>query len=104
MGLRNCLDKIEIDFEADGRYEMWYQVYVAVDTFLYAPASVTRPSAHVRDGIVLKRMMSTVRLCTFPVMFFGMWNVGYQANTVFAVSPELLAAQDGWRIAVTAML
>jgi Na+-transporting NADH:ubiquinone oxidoreductase subunit B len=30
-------------------------------------------------------------------MFFGMWNTGYQANLIFAQSPELLAAQDGWR-------
>jgi len=104
MGLRNYLDKIEHHFEAGGRYEKWYPLYEAVDTFLYKPASVTRTTAHVRDGIDLKRMMITVWLCTFPAMFFGMWNVGYQANTVFAVNPELLAAQDGWRIAVTAML
>ena len=27
-------------------------------------------------------------------MFFGMWNVGYQANTILASGPELMAAQD----------
>ena len=104
MGLRNYLDKIEHHFEPGGRYEKWYPLYEAVDTFLYKPASVTRTTAHVRDGIDLKRMMITVWLCTFPAMFFGMWNVGYQANTIFAANPELLAAQDGWRLAVTAML
>src|SRR5690554_5042111 len=104
MGLRNYLDKIEHHFEPGGRYEKWYPLYEAVDTFLYKPSSVTRTTAHVRDGIDLKRMMITVWLCTFPAMFFGMWNVGYQANTIFAANPELLAAQDGWRLAVTAML
>ena len=104
MGLRAFLDKIEHNFEKGGKYEKWYALYEAVDTFLYKPADVTKTTAHVRDGIDLKRMMITVWLCTFPAMFFGMWNVGYQANTVFAVNPELLAAQDGWRIAVTAML
>src|SRR5690554_5030325 len=49
-------------------------------------------------------MMITVWLCTFPAMFFGMWNVGFQANSVFAQNPDLLAAQDGWRFALTAML
>lgn len=104
MGLRNYLDKIEHHFEKGGRYEKWYPLYEAMDTFLYKPPSVTKTTAHVRDGIDLKRMMITVWVCTFPAMFFGMWNVGYQANTVFAANPELLAAQDGWRIAVTAML
>ncbi len=49
-------------------------------------------------------MMITVWLCTFPAMFFGMWNVGYQANTILAGSAELMAAQDGWRIALTSAL
>ena len=104
MGLRSYLDKIEHHFEKGGRYEKWYPLYEAMDTFLYKPASVTRTTAHVRDGIDLKRMMITVWLCTFPAMFFGMWNVGYQANSVFAANPELLAAQDGWRFAIIGML
>ena len=101
MGLRSYLDKVEHHFEKGGKYEKWYALYEAVDTFLYKPSSVTKTTAHVRDGIDLKRMMITVWLCTFPVMLFGMWNVGYQANLVFAANPELLAAQEGWRIALT---
>lgn len=101
MGLRSILDKVEPHFEKGGKYEKWYALYEAVDTFLYKPASVTKTTAHVRDGIDLKRMMITVWLCTFPAMLFGMWNVGYQANLVFAANPELLAAQEGWRYALT---
>lgn len=104
MGLRNYLDKIEHHFEKGGRYEKWYPLYEAMDTFLYKPASVTRTTAHVRDGIDLKRMMITVWLCTFPAMFFGMWNVGYQANSILAQNPDLLATQDGLRMAVIGML
>jgi len=104
MGIRNILDKIEHHFEKGGRFEKYYALYEAADTFLYRPASVTKTTAHVRDGIDLKRMMITVWLCAFPAMFFGMWNTGYQANLIFADSPELLAAQDGWRIALTGML
>jgi len=104
MGLRSFLDKIEHNFEKGGKYEKWYALYEAVDTFLYKPADVTKTTAHVRDGIDLKRMMITVWLCAFPAMFFGMWNIGYQANQVFAASPELLQAQDGWRIALTGAL
>ena len=104
MGLRAFLDKIEHNFEKGGKYEKWYSLYEAVDTILYRPNSVTKTTSHVRDGVDLKRIMITVWLCAFPAMFFGMWIVGYQANLVFADSPELLAAQEGWRIALTGML
>jgi Na+-transporting NADH:ubiquinone oxidoreductase subunit B len=100
MGLRKYLDSIEHEFEKGGRYEKWYALYEAVDTIFYRPKSVTRTTAHVRDGIDLKRMMITVWLCVFPAMFFGMWNIGYQANSALAANPELLAAQEGWRVAL----
>ncbi len=103
MGLRSWLDSIEHHFEKGGKYEKFYALYEAVDTGLYKPASVTRTTAHVRDGLDLKRMMITVWLCTFPAMLFGMWNVGYHANTILAASAELMAAQDGWRIALLGM-
>ncbi|WP_071873430.1 NADH:ubiquinone reductase (Na(+)-transporting) subunit B [Atopomonas hussainii] len=97
MGLRSYLDKIEHNFEPGGKYEKWYALYEAVDTFMYRPASVTKTTAHVRDGLDLKRMMILVWMCTFPAMFFGMYNIGAQANSIFAAQPDLLAAQDGWR-------
>lgn len=103
MGLRAFLDKIEHNFEKGGKYEKWYALYEAVDTVLYRPSSVTKTTAHVRDGVDLKRIMITVWLCTFPAMFFGMWNIGYQANVIFDANPDMLAAQDGWRMALTAM-
>lgn len=104
MGLRKFLDKIEHNFEQGGRFEKWYALYEAVDTFFYRPGSVTKTTAHVRDGIDLKRMMITVWLCTFPAMLFGMWNIGYQANSLFAGNAELLAAQDGWRFGLVGAL
>ena len=104
MGLRELLDRIGHLVEKGGKYEKFHSVYEAIDTFYYRPSSVTRTTAHVRDGIDLKRMMVAVWVCTFPVIFFGMWNIGYQANKAFAASPELLAAQDNWRMAVIRML
>ncbi len=104
MSLRKFLDRIEHNFDKGGRFEKWYALYEAVDTFFYRPGSVTKTTAHVRDGIDLKRIMITVWLCTFPVMFFGMWNIGYQANHIFAGNPELLASQEGWRFALIGAL
>ena len=100
MGLRSLLDRLAPHFEEGGRLHRWFALYEATDTFLYRPGSVTRSTAHVRDCLDLKRMMILVWLCTFPAMFFGMWNVGYQANLAFAAQPDLLAAQMGWRFEV----
>lgn len=104
MGLRAFLDKIEHNFEKGGKHEKFYALYEAIDTFFYRPGSVTRTTSHVRDGLDLKRMMITVWVCTFPAMFYGMYNIGYQANIIYAANPELLAAQEGWRIGIIEML
>jgi Na+-transporting NADH:ubiquinone oxidoreductase subunit B len=75
---------MEPHFHKGGKYEKWYALYEAVDTGLFRPNDVTKTSSHVRDGIDLKRIMITVWVCTFPAMFFGMYNVGWQANTAMA--------------------
>src|SRR5690554_3184426 len=93
--LRNFLDKIEPNFHKGGRYQKWYALYEALDTFLYRPADVTKTTAHVRDGIDLKRIMITVWLCTFPAMFFGMYNVGHQANVIMLDMG--IATLETWR-------
>ncbi|PIE23814.1 MAG: NADH:ubiquinone reductase (Na(+)-transporting) subunit B [Neptuniibacter caesariensis] len=84
MSLRNILDKMEPHFHKGGKYENWYALYEAADTIFYTPGHVTKTAAHVRDAVDLKRMMILVWMCTFPAVFFGMWNVGLQANTAMA--------------------
>ena len=95
MGLRSTLDNLEPQFKPGGRYEKWYALYEAVDTIFYSPNHVTRSTAHVRDGVDLKRIMITVWFATFPAMFFGMWNLGYQATG--AMSGVGIEALEGWR-------
>jgi Na+-transporting NADH:ubiquinone oxidoreductase subunit B len=82
VGLRKILDNMEHHFQDGGRFQKWYALYEVFDTFLYAPDSVTRSTAHVRDGVDLKRIMITVWLAAFPAMFYGMYNLGFQANGV----------------------
>lgn len=96
--------KIEPHLHKGGKYEKWYALYEAIDTFLYRPGYVTRSSAHVRDAIDLKRIMILVWLCAFPPMFFGLWNAGHQANLLYAASPDLLASQAGWRFGLVQSL
>ena len=102
MGLRSTLDKLEPQFKPGGRYENWYALYEAVDTIFYSPNHVTRSSAHVRDGVDLKRIMITVWLATFPAMFYGMWNLGFQANG--AMTELGVSGLEGWRGSVMTAL
>ena len=79
---------------------MAYPLYEALDTFLYTPGQVTAGPSHIRDGIDLKRMMSTVVVALLPCIFMAMWNTGYQANLAIAalgVSPDTAA---NWRYSV----
>nr|WP_298410225.1 NADH:ubiquinone reductase (Na(+)-transporting) subunit B [uncultured Halomonas sp.] len=101
MGIRKSLDNLEPHFHKGGRYEKFYALYEAVDTIFYSPPDVTKGTAHVRDGIDLKRIMITVWMCTFPAMFFGMYNAGLQANMAIA---DGYGALGGWREAVTMAL
>jgi Na+-transporting NADH:ubiquinone oxidoreductase subunit B len=101
MALRKFLDRLAPLFHKGGKYEKYYALYEAVDTIFYSPASVTKSAPHVRDGIDLKRVMITVWLAVFPAMFYGMYNLGFQANTALAAGGAEL---EGWRAAAIAAL
>lgn len=93
MGLRKILDDLEHHFQEGGRFQKWFAVFEVFDTFLYSPDSVTKSTAHVRDGVDLKRIMITVWLATFPAMFYGMYNLGAQATDVMPLGYEV----ESWR-------
>ena len=92
MGLRKILDNLEHHFTEGGKLQSWYALYEAADTIFYSPGSVTKSTAHVRDGIDLKRIMITVWFAAFPAMFYGMYNLGFQATDVMAAG----ASVQGW--------
>lgn len=102
MSLRTKLDKIAPHFEKGGRYEKYYSLYEAVDTFLYSPNDTTKNAPHVRDAIDLKRVMIYVWLAVMPCMLFGVWNVGYQANTAMAALG--IESIEGWRGFIVSIL
>jgi Na+-transporting NADH:ubiquinone oxidoreductase subunit B len=82
--LRKALDRQQRHFLPGGRYERLGALFELVDTFLYTPPTVTAGAPHVRDGIDLKRVMIFVWLAVLPCAFFGMINVGLQANEAMA--------------------
>lgn len=102
MGLRKVLDNMEPHFHKGGKYENWYALYEAVDTIFYRPSSVTHSGSHVRDAVDMKRIMILVWMCTFPAMFFGMYNIGLQANT--AMDAMGVTGGDSWRHSIIGAL
>ena len=100
--LRKTFDDMAPHFHKGGKWEGWYALYEAIDTGLFQPNDVTKTTSHVRDGIDLKRVMITVWACVFPAMFYGMYNLGFQANT--AMEAMGLTQVEGWRGAIIAML
>ena len=98
--LRNILGAMEPHFVKGGKYEKFYALFEAADTLLLTPTDKTHTTSHVRDAVDLKRMMGIVWLCAFPAMFFGMWNVGFQANTAIAGG---LSMPSDWHGALIAL-
>ena len=94
MGLKAYLEKIEPNFEPGGKYEKWYALYEAAATIFYTPGMVNKAGTHVRDSIDLKRIMIMVWIATFPAMFFGMYNIGLQAQEAIAGGAIL---PDAWQ-------
>ena len=77
--LRKLLDSLAPYFDKGGKFEKMYPLYEAVDTGLFSPSKVTHTSAHVRDGIDLKRIMVmvwAVRLPGHAVWYVECWLPG----------------------------
>ncbi|HSG70335.1 MAG TPA: NADH:ubiquinone reductase (Na(+)-transporting) subunit B, partial [Planctomycetaceae bacterium] len=96
--LRRILDNLHPKFDKGGKLEKFYPLYEGIDTFLYSPDEVTKGASHVRDGIDLKRMMTTVIVALIPCVAMAFWNTGYQANLELSkMAADAAAANQGWR-------
>ena len=93
--LRRLLDKAGRPFHPGGKLRRFYPLYEAMDTFFYAPGSVTKTGAHVRDAMDLKRMMILVVIAAFPCVLMALYNTGYQANRI--IDPARIGELVGWR-------
>ncbi|UCX05824.1 NADH:ubiquinone reductase (Na(+)-transporting) subunit B [Shewanella glacialimarina] len=61
----------------------------------------TKGQVHVRDAIDVKRTMHIVGMCLLPALFFGMYNIGLQAQLAII---EGASAPDTWHLAIFNML
>jgi Na+-transporting NADH:ubiquinone oxidoreductase subunit B len=92
---RQFLDKLHPHFAKGGKFEKFFPVYEMVDTFLYSPPDVTSGSAHIRDAVDLKRVMTYVWIAALPCMLMAIFNTGYQANA--AMQALGLTEVPNWR-------
>ena len=100
--LRKFFDQIKPLFESGGKFEKYYPLFEAIDTFFYTPDEVTSTAPHVRDSLDLKRMMIVVVWALTPCVLMAMWNTGYQAN--LAMQAMNIESAAGWRGVVLAGL
>ena len=99
--LKEFLAKHAEKFEHGGKYERLYPVWEMIDTILFTPDKVTKGKTHARDGIDLKRIMTTVIVALIPCVIMALYNTGLQTNLVLA---DKGITPDGWRAAVITML
>ncbi|HLU90441.1 MAG TPA: NADH:ubiquinone reductase (Na(+)-transporting) subunit B [Cyclobacteriaceae bacterium] len=77
--LRDLLDKQKPLFQKGGKFENFYYLYEAGETFMFSPKHTTGiKGAQVKDAIDLKRLMITVVIAMLPCLLFGIYNVGHQ--------------------------
>ncbi|MGR5095898.1 NADH:ubiquinone reductase (Na(+)-transporting) subunit B [Vibrio maritimus] len=102
MALKKTLDNLAPHFEPGGKYQTYYPLYEAVATLFYTPGHVTKGRTHLRDSIDLKRIMIMVWLAVFPAMFWGMYNIGHQANAALTATYTLAELstlfEESWRL------
>ncbi|HJM38644.1 MAG TPA: NADH:ubiquinone reductase (Na(+)-transporting) subunit B [Planctomycetota bacterium] len=81
-------DKIAPFFEKGGKFEKFYPLFEAGESFLYTPAKATQTGPHVRDGLDLKRAMMTVVIALVPATLWSFYNAGFQAQIAAGTAPD----------------
>lgn len=99
--MKAFLNKHAKHFAKGGKLERWYPVFEMVDTFIYTPLEKTHGRTHVRDGIELKRIMTTVVIALIPCLLMALYNTGLQANIAITAAG---ADPEGWRHSVLSLI
>ena len=72
------MGKVKPLFEKGGKFEKFFPLYDALDTFAFVPDHTTVGGSHIRDAIDMKRTMFLVIVAMIPALLFGVYNTGYQ--------------------------
>ena len=84
--LRKIFDNLKPVFAPGGRLERWKEIFEVIENFFYSSGRRTFGSVHVRDASDVQRVMVTVMVATLPAVFYGMYNIGFQALQVIDLS------------------
>jgi len=76
--IRKFFDKIQPNFEKEGRFYFLHSAFEAIETFVFVPNKVTKKGSHIRDFVDMKRTMTMVIIALIPAALFGIYNIGYQ--------------------------
>lgn len=80
MDLRKLVDKVKPTFSKGGKLAFLESTFEGFETFLYAPNTVTKTGAHIRDCNDSKRTMICVVLALMPAFLFGCYWAGAQVG------------------------
>ena len=95
--LRNFLDKIKPSFQGKGGLSYYFPIFDVIENLFYSSDKRTKGLTHVRDGSDIQRIMVVVWLATFPRMFAGMYNLGYQSlNAIEQLTLANTAFEKDW--------
>ncbi|MGA0370002.1 MAG: RnfABCDGE type electron transport complex subunit D, partial [Kiritimatiellia bacterium] len=84
-------DEIRPLFEKGGKFEKFYPLFEAQDTFALTPPDTTKGMTHVRDAVDLKRVMFTVVVALIPCLLWGIFNAGTQYYHYSGIEANLIA-------------
>lgn len=77
--LRKIFDAQRKHFQPGGKWERWEFLFEPTEKFLFGWEQITLGPPHVRDSLNVQRYMVFVIVSLLPCLFFGIYNVGYQA-------------------------
>ena len=84
--LRRFLDNIKPNFGSNGPLKKFFPIFDVVENFIFSSDRRTFGSVHIRDSSDIQRIMVVVWLSAWPAMFYGMYNIGFQALTALELT------------------
>ncbi|MGD9007583.1 MAG: NADH:ubiquinone reductase (Na(+)-transporting) subunit B [Desulfobacteraceae bacterium] len=77
--IRNFFNSQRKHFEPEGRLARLEPFFEAMERVFFGVDEVTQHAPHPRDSLSVQRYMMLVIMALLPCLFFGMYNVGFQA-------------------------
>lgn len=84
--IKNFFDHQRHYFEEGGKFSRYYAFFEAMETIFFASKAVTPQSPNIRDNLDVKRFMAIVVFTLVPLLFFGIYNAGYQSRLAAGLS------------------